>query len=164
MLTKSSQLMVLDPRQWKNFQSAIADFDFPTPEPVVEEATEEEVEESAEEAAEAVSRGVKQQLRKVEEAEELPLLKSEEAEDGLNEVEVEEEPEEELSFEQALAESEITFIDDDFSDRLQPKDDKGSKKRRKYHEVEYDPDLDVNIVRRRRKGDSEEDNWEEYLD
>ena len=64
-----------------------------------------------------------------------------------------------------MAESEITFLDDDFDDRFKPKDE--GKKKRTYRQVEYDPDLDVNIVRRRRKRDGEEwdeENWEDYLD
>jgi N utilization substance protein A len=142
------------PKTIEEFQNAIEAFDFPEPEPVAEEAIE------AEETAE-----LDVELTDVEAAEgkaELVPAALEEARDE-DAGEEEEEPEEELSFEQALADSEITFIDNDFEDGFAPKDDKGDKKRKKYHQVEYDPDLDVTIVRRRRKRDGEEwdeDNWE----
>jgi N utilization substance protein A len=150
----------------EEFQNTIEAFEFPEPEVVEEEPAVEETEEAAEPVAEEAAEVETEEA--IEEAE----MVEEEAEEAaepvaeLEEVE-EEEPieEEEISFEQALAESEITFLDDDFDDRFKPKDD--GKKKRKYTQVEYDPDLDVNIVRRRRKRDSDdwdEDNWEEYLD
>ena len=166
------------PKTIEEFEKAIAEFDFPEPEPVVEEVAEAEAEEPAAEAvAEADAEAVEAAAEQGDEAavtedeeitEEAELVPAGPEEAQVEDFEEdEEEPEEELSFEQALADSEITFLDDDFDDRFKPKDDKDGKKRKKYTQVEYDPDLDVNIVRRRRKRDSEdwdEDNWEEFLD
>ena len=151
----------------EEFQNAIEAFEFPEPEVAEEELVEEEVEEAAEPVAEEVKEvEAEEAIVEEDEVEEAAEPVAEEAaEVEVEEAVVEEEEEEELTFEQALAESEITFLDDDFDDRFKPKDD--GKKKRKYTQVEYDPDHDVNIVRRRRKRDSDdwdEDSWEEYLD
>ncbi len=164
------QVLAIDgvgPKTFEEFENAIAEFDFPEPEPVAEEAVEAEepavaaVEEDGEPVAEADDAEIEEGMEQAESvADEIVEAQAEDFEE-------EDEPEQELSFEQALADSEITFLDDDFDDRFKPKDDKDGKKRKKYTQVEYDPDLDVNIVRRRRKGDSDEmdeDNWKEFLD
>ena len=44
-------------------------------------------------------------------------------------------------------------------------EEKGKKpKKKSFNEVEYDPDLDMTIVRRRRKRDGTDDTWDDYLD
>jgi hypothetical protein len=169
----ADEILALDgvgPKTMEEIETAIEAFEFPEPEvEEVEEVVEAEAEEAPEaelEAGEAPADEAEAVEAAEAEAEPTPEVEAAaEVEEAVEEEE--EEEEEELTFEQALAESEITFIDDDFSDRIGQKDDKGGKKRKKYHQVEYDPDLDVNIVRRRRKRDSDEwdeDNWEDYLD
>jgi N utilization substance protein A len=146
------------PKTMEEIEKTVTEFVFPEPEPVAEPevpaetvATEAEVEAAAEGIAEV-------EVESVEEA----ALAEAAAEEDVEEPEFEDE----LSFEQALADSEITFIDDD-GELPESQQDKDAKKKRKYRAIEYDPDLDVNIVRKRRKGDGEEwdeDNWKDYLD
>ena len=163
----------MGPKAMESIQEALEGFDFPEPE-VVEPEAEAETEATAETEAEA-------EAAAEEETTEEPVAEAETAVEETAETEPEaeiaakaaepvaeaeeEEEEEEVSFEKAFAESEITFIDND-QDFFKPKDDKTSNKKKKYRQVEYDPDLDVNIVRRRRKRDEDdwEDNWEDYLD
>jgi N utilization substance protein A len=157
------------PKTMEAIEEALAEFELPElePEAVEEEEAAAEAVEAAEAEAEAVEEAPVVEDEPVAE-EEAVVEAAEEAQPEAEEAveELEEEEEEELSFEQVIADSEITFLDDDddFSDRFER--DKGSKKKRKYRQVEYDPDLDVNIVRRRRKRDSDdwEEDWEEYLD
>ncbi len=157
------------PKTMEEFETAIKEFEFPKPEVVVEEteALEEAAAEEDVEPAEAELEAAAEVEEEAEEVEE-PVAQAEAVaeEEQIEEAEeYEGEEEEELSFEQALADSEITFLDDDFDERFKPKDE--GKKKRKYRQVEYDPDLDVNIVRRRRKRDGEEwdeENWEDFLD
>ncbi len=159
----------MGPKAMETVQEALEAFEFPTPE-VEEEAPAAEVEEAAEVEAEAETEVEAETEIEAEAAEEPAAEAVEEVEavEEIEEPEKEEAPEEEVSFEQALAESEITFIDDDREFDFEKEDSSKSKdKKRKYVQVEYDPDLDVNIVRRRRKRNADEwdeDNWEEYLD
>ncbi len=157
----------LGPKTMENIQTALDEFELP--EPVVEEEEEAEVEADAVEKAEEVPAAVEEAAEEAEavmEAEPAELVEEDEAEAEEEEIEEEEEP---ISFEQALAESEITFIEDEEDkglERLEKDKEKGSKKK-KYRRVEYDPDLDVTIVKRRRKRDEDEwdeENWEDYLD
>ncbi len=159
----------LGPKTMENIQTALDEFELP--EPVVEEEEEAEVEADAVEKAEEVPAAVEEAAEEAEavmEAEPAELVEEDEAEAEAEEEEIEEE-EEPISFEQALAESEITFIEDEEDkglERLEKDKEKGSKKK-KYRRVEYDPDLDVTIVKRRRKRDEDEwdeENWEDYLD
>ena len=155
------------PKTMEEYEAAIEEFEFPEPEVVVEEA-EAPVEAAAEEETEPVELEAEAEVEEEAEEVEEPVAQAEAVaeEEEIEEAEEhEEEEEEELTFEQALADSEITFLDDDFDERFKPKEE--GKKKRKYRQVEYDPDLDVNIVRRRRKRDGEEwdeENWEDYLD
>jgi len=77
--------------------------------------------------------------------------------------EAEEESEEEVDFKTMIeAEKSIKFIEED-EDEIDLIDQSGKtdkKKKKPYRQVEYDPDLGVDIVRRRRKGD--EDDWESF--
>jgi N utilization substance protein A len=170
----------IGPKTMEAFRESIAAFEFPeieVVEPPVEETTEEaeaeveeesEVEEVVEEEevqeieAEDI---VEEQIEAVAEVEEEPEAVADvEVEVPAEEVEaVVEEPEPEgIPIKEAFKEKpSIVFVDDDESD--EPDDKKKKKKKKAFREVEYDPDLDVTIVRRRRKGDSEDD-WEEYLD
>ncbi|MBN2044279.1 MAG: transcription termination/antitermination protein NusA [Anaerolineales bacterium] len=173
LVMDSDQILSIEgvgPKAMEEVREAVEAFEFPEPEIVEEpeEAAEEmaaeavEAEEELEVEAEAATEAGAEELE-----EEVSEAAVEEIVEAVEDEEAEEELEEELSFEQALAESEITFIDDDFDDQLLQNDDKGSKKRRKYREVEYDPDLDVNIVRRhrKRKGDEwGEEDWDDFLD
>jgi N utilization substance protein A len=158
------------PKTMEDIRQALDEFELPEPEAapeaeaVVEAAAEEAAEteleaEAAEEAVEAEAEAAKQ-------PEEAEAVEAAAEPEPVKEKAKEEEEEEDLSFEKVIADSDITFLDDD-EDMIDKLDqDKGSKKKRKYRQVEYDPDLDVNIVRRRRKRDSEdwEENWEDYLD
>ena len=155
------------PKTMEEFETAIKEFEFPEPE-VIEE-TEATVEAAAEEAAEPAELEAAAEVEEEAEEVEEPVAQAEAIAEEVAAEETEEyeedQEEEEVSFEQALADSEITFLDDDFDDRFKPKEE--GKKKRKYRQVEYDPDRDVNIVRRRRKRDGEEwdeENWEEFLD
>jgi len=166
----------MGPKAMTTLQEAIDTFEFPEPK-VVEEpaaAAVEEPEAEAEELVEAaaeVEQAAEAETPAVEEVEAAAGVAADEAavEEGEEELEpapeFEEEEEEEVSFERAVAESDITFIEDD-EEFFRSEDRSKGKKKRKYTQVEYDPDLDVNIVRRRRKRDDEdwEENWEDFLD
>jgi len=157
----------LGPKTMEEIRKALDEFELPEPEeePVEEvEAVEEpEVEAEVEPVEEAQVEA--EALEPVVEAEVTEPVASEE--EALEAEEVEEEP---VSFEEVIASSEITFIEDEEEEedfqRFEKEREKGSKKK-KYRQVEYDPDRDVTIVRRRRKretGEWDEENWEDYLD
>jgi N utilization substance protein A len=151
----------LGPKTMEDIRKSLDEIEFPEPEeeePVVEAEAEAEAEEETE-----IPVAVEEVTEEIE-----PVMDVEEAEP----VEEVEEPvvEDPVMFEQAIAQSDITFIDDDEEEddlqRLDKDREKGTKKK-KYRQVEYDPDLDVTIVRRRRKRDSDDwddENWEEFLD
>ena len=151
----------LGPKTMEDIRKSLDEIEFPEPEeeePVVEAEAEAEADEEAE-----IPVAVEEVTEEIE-----PVMDVEEAEP----VEEVEEPvvEDPVMFEQAIAQSDITFIDDDEEEddlqRLDKDREKGTKKK-KYRQVEYDPDLDVTIVRRRRKRDSDDwddENWEEFLD
>jgi len=166
----SDVILALDgvgPKVMEDIQKALEGFEFPEPEPAPEAEAEPVVEETAAEAAieaEAAEEAA-EAVAETEEAAQPEVVEAAADKEPEPVMEAEEE-EEDLSFEKVIADSEITFLDDD-DDMIDSLDrDKGSKKKRKYRQVEYDPDLDVNIVRRRRKRDTEdwEENWEDYLD
>ena len=153
----------IGPKTLEEIQEALDAFEFPEPEvvePEVEETVEAETEaapqdeEEPEVAAEAESTA-EEAVKEVEaspEAEEPQAAVAQEVEE-----EEEEEEEEDIDFQAAIeTESEIAFIDDDDIKGFD-EDDKSKKDRKKrYRQVEYDPDLGVDIVRRRRKGDEED--------
>ncbi|MEJ2757648.1 MAG: hypothetical protein P8046_04110 [Anaerolineales bacterium] len=158
------------PKTMEDIRQALDEFELPEPEAapeaeaVVEAAAEEAAETELE--AEAAEEAVEAEAEAAEQPEEAEAVEAAAEPEPVKEKAKEEEEEEDLSFEKVIADSDITFLDDD-EDMIDKLDqDKGSKKKRKYRQVEYDPDLDVNIVRRRRKRDSEdwEENWEDYLD
>jgi len=157
----------LGPKTMEDIQDALAEFELPEPEeePVAE--PEAVVEAEAEAEAVTADEEAEPEVEAVVEAEQAKQAVEEAEEEPVVEEPVQEEP---VSFEQALASSDIAFIeeeeDDDELDLLEKEREKSSKKK-KYRQVEYDPDLDVTIVRRRRKRDTEEwdeENWEDYLD
>ena len=167
----------LGPKTMEDIHKALDEFEFPEPEEEVVVEAEAEAELPAEEAvepeaevqaeAEAEVEAVAEEAEPVLEAEAAEPVVEEEAEELEEEEEVEEEA---VTFEEAIASSEITFIEDDEEDeefqRFEKDREKGGKKK-KYRQVEYDPDRDVTIVRRRRKRETDEwdeENWEDYLD
>jgi N utilization substance protein A len=160
----------LGPKTMEEIQKALDEFEFPEPEEEVVVEAEAEVELPAEEAVEPEAEAEVEPEAEAEEAE--PVMEAEAAEPVVEEELEEEEAveEEAVTFEEVIAASEITFIEDEEEDdelqRFEKDREKGSKKK-KYRQVEYDPDLDVTIVRRRRKRETDEwdeENWEEYLD
>jgi len=168
MQIDSDSILAIDglgPKTMEDIQTALNEFELPEPEeePVVEAEAEVAAEAEAEEEVEAAAAAEEAQ----EEAE--PVLEAEQAAQAEEDVEEEVVEEEPVSFEKALASSEIAFIEEDEEedelDLLDKEREKGSKKK-KYRQVEYDPDLDVTIVRRRRKRETDEwdeENWEDYL-
>jgi N utilization substance protein A len=160
----------LGPKTMEEIHKAIDEFEFPEPEEEVVVEAEAEAELPAEEAIEPEAEAEVEPEAEAEEAE--PVMEAEAAEPVVEEELEEEEAveEEAVTFEEVIAASEITFIEDEEEDdelqRFEKDREKGSKKK-KYRQVEYDPDLDVTIVRRRRKRETDEwdeENWEEYLD
>jgi N utilization substance protein A len=161
----------IGPKMMEDIQAAIAAYDFPVveePEPVVEEIeAAEEVEAGAEvEVEEAVeAEAVVEEVETEAIAEAKAEAESEEVvEAEIVEAEAEEEPED---FEEAFAKFEEIFeiVDEDGDEDYDELDDgKKVKKKKQYRHVEYDPDLGVEIVRRRRKRDTDdwEEDWEEF--
>jgi N utilization substance protein A len=159
------------PKTMESIQEALDGFEFPEPEIVeVEEEAPAEVEEETADVVEVDAEAVEAELEAVPEAvaETVEEETAEEAEIEAEPVEVEEveEPEAPEEVEPVTRKTPaLTFIDDDPGvesfDKLD-QDKKKPSKRRKYREIEYDPDLDVTIVRKRRKrGDDE---WSEEDD
>lgn len=159
----------LGPKTMEDIRTSLSEFELPEPEeePAVEEEAEVVAEAEGEVEALAADEEAEEEAEPVLEAEQTVQAAEEAEEEPAEELVPEEEP---VSFEQALASSEITFIEDEEEeedlDLLEKDREKGSKKK-KYRQVEYDPDLDVTIVRRRRKRETDEwdeENWEDYLD
>jgi N utilization substance protein A len=154
------------PKTMEAIQEKLESFEFPEPE-VIEEVpaeAEEEVEVEAETEPEAeTEEAVEAEADAAAELEEKALEESEEVVESVSEEEVEPEGDE---FETALAlEPEETVSDED-EPALEElvTDEKKKSKKKVYRQVEYDPDLDVTIVKRLRKRDSEDydpETWEE---
>jgi len=132
------------PKALEAIKEAVEKFDMPAEEVVEEEVEETTVEETPEEVSED------------------------------EQAETTEEDESEVSFEEALdvheaeqAEKEETiFVEEDVTEEdpgglfADEKPKAQQKKKKKYREIEYDPDRDVTIVRKRRKGENEwGDEW-----
>jgi N utilization substance protein A len=155
------------PKAMEDIQAALDAFEFPEPEIV--EPTVEEVAEVP--AAEAEFETVEEQPQ-AEEVTEEPEATAEELSEAVVEEEaqpVEEEPvkeeePEEIDFESMIeADKSIKFIEDEEEDEMDMIDQSGKpdkKKKKRFRQVEYDPDLGVDIVRRRRKGDEED--WDTF--
>lgn len=157
------------PKMMEDIQAAIMAFDFPVvekPEPVVEEAeaveeveAEEAAEVEAEAAVEAEAEAEVEAEAPVEEVEAEAGAETEPAAAVEAEAAVEEAEEEPEDFEEAFAKFEEIFeiVEEEADEDLDELDeDKKTKKKKQYRHVEYDPDLDVEIVRRRRKRDADE--------
>jgi len=168
MALDSDAILAIDglgPKTMEDIVKALDEFELPEPEVEVEAEPEAELEVAA-----APETPVEAEVE-AEQAELVGEVEAAEPAAELEEVqEVEELESEPVTFEEAIAASEITFIEDEEEEddlqRFEKEREKGSKKK-KYRQVEYDPDRDVTIVRRRRKretGEWDEDNWEEYLD
>lgn len=168
MALDSDAILAIDglgPKTMEDIVKALDEFELPEPEVEVEAEPEAELE-----VAVAPETPVEAEVE-AEQAELVGEVEAAEPAAELEEVqEVEELEPEPVTFEEAIAASEITFIEDEEEEddlqRFEKEREKGSKKK-KYRQVEYDPDRDVTIVRRRRKretGEWDEDNWEEYLD
>lgn len=168
MALDSDAILAIDglgPKTMEDIVKALDEFELPEPEVEVEAEPEAELE-----VAVAPETPVEAEVE-AEQAELVGEVEAAEPAAELEEVqEVEELESEPVTFEEAIAASEITFIEDEEEEddlqRFEKEREKGSKKK-KYRQVEYDPDRDVTIVRRRRKretGEWDEDNWEEYLD
>ncbi|KAA3643062.1 MAG: transcription termination/antitermination protein NusA [Chloroflexi bacterium] len=175
----------IGPKAMEDIDAALEAFDFPEVE-VVEEPEPEVVEEEAvEEAAEAVEEEVaaEAEAEPVAEAAPAPTPKPQVKKPAPRKKK-DEKPEpqkpdmaaEDLSdIEKIFAQSERRILRGGrgkpkkegvvFADTPKPVDpeaDKKKGKKKKFNEVEYDPDADMTIVRRKRKGDEgwEEENWE----
>ncbi|HAY83599.1 MAG TPA: hypothetical protein DCY42_01375 [Chloroflexi bacterium] len=168
MALDSDAILAIDglgPKTMEDIVKALDEFELPEPEVEVEAEPEAELEVAA-----APETPVEAEVE-AEQAELVGEVEAAEPAAELEEVQEAEELEPEpVTFEEAIAASEITFIEDEEEEddlqRFEKEREKGSKKK-KYRQVEYDPDRDVTIVRRRRKretGEWDEDNWEEYLD
>jgi len=168
MALDSDAILAIDglgPKTMEDIVKALDEFELPEPEVEVEAEPEAELE-----VAVAPETPVEAEVE-AEQAELVGEVEAAEPAAELEEVQEAEELEPEpVTFEEAIAASEITFIEDEEEEddlqRFEKEREKGSKKK-KYRQVEYDPDRDVTIVRRRRKretGEWDEDNWEEYLD
>ncbi|MFP3852919.1 MAG: transcription termination factor NusA [Anaerolineales bacterium] len=154
----------------------------PEPEPAVEEmeavaeAPEAEVEPEpavaeaeavAEEAEAPVIEGEPEEMPVAAEADEVPAAEVEEVSEEVSEEE-EELDEIEETFEALAEEFETEFEEfEEFDEEGDEEDEDEEEKRRqnrKKRVVEYDPELDEMIVRRRRKPGREDDAWEKYGD
>jgi N utilization substance protein A len=180
----SNQILAINnvgPKTMEAINEAIEAYDFP--EPVVEEVIEEVVaeEQAAEEIAGETTEGtsdgtgdgpadstfVETEAGADVETEAGVDVETEavveEAEPGVAQPPVEEitdpaKPEKPAKKEKGK----IRFVESDEDKLAKLEDsDKTKGKKRKYRQVEYDPDLDVTIVRKRRKGD--EDEWDQDL-
>ena len=141
------------PKAMETIKEAIENFEMPA-----EEIEEEVAEESAETETDEPEDGAEELAEEDQEAE------------VVDESETEVEEKEDVSFEEALetheadeaSKKEKIFTEDKIKEDpsgLFPEDKKPQqKKKKKYRAIEYDPDHDVTIVRKRRKG---EDEWED---
>ncbi|MBT4004403.1 MAG: transcription termination/antitermination protein NusA [Chloroflexi bacterium] len=155
----------MGPKTLEEIDTAIEAFDFPVVEEVIEEVVEVDLAETAEETEIAEETEVAEEETTEAEAEPVGEEATQESVE-----EIQKESEEELvkptpKKKAAVPKAQqIKFVEgeDDIS-KLVPaaeKKKKGSKKA--FREIEYDPDKDITIVRRRRKGDAgwSEDDWE----
>jgi N utilization substance protein A len=156
------------PKAMENIQEALEAFEFPQVEEEPVEAGQEP------EAAETVQPADEAQLDKA--------AKVEEAEPEVGEVAEKPEVDKEAAPEKAPEETEHLSVEEVFAQTskkllkqtakstqaVEPKTDladdetKKKDKKKKYREIEYDPDLDVTIVKRRHKRN--EEGWEEDWD
>ena len=150
----------IGPKAMEDIHATIKGFEFPEPEPepeVVEEAPAEEIEAAAE-GEEADVSGVEE----VVDPEAIAEVGDEAVED-VKDAEVEEGTEP-ISIEgaiEAIPESIESEEDREALAKLEAEQKKKQSKKKAYRQVEYDPDLDVTVVKRRRKG--EEEDWDEFL-
>lgn len=173
----------LGPKSMEEIQEVLGEYDYPEPEPepepeVVEvedeavedlEAVAEEAEAEAEDEAEAPVEAVEVVKEEVAEADEEPEPVAEAA-DEVAEPEAVEEAEEAVDIEDEIEETFEELFEkfggkDEFvpvEDELFDEEEKKKDKKRKSRVVEYDPELDEMVVKRRRK--REYDEWEEYED
>jgi N utilization substance protein A len=158
------------PKAMEDIHAALEGFDFPVvekPEPeVAEEAPKAEAEMEVEaEAAEGEPVAEAETAEAEAQPEAVADVAVEEAQGSFEEAQADEEPEEELTFEEALAREEAALAEEE--EKLLKLAEESEKKKKedkkKYRQVEFDPDLGVEIVRRRRKGEEDED-WDKYLD
>lgn len=163
MALNSDVILSIDgigPKAIEQVVEALAEFTFPEPEPAPEPELEE-----VEAEAETVEADVEAEIET--EIEPGVSIEAEiEAETGESEI-VEEKPVQPtpaISIEEAFSKSKITFVNDSEEKSLFGDDKNKKTKKKSYNEVEYDPDLDLTIVRRRRKRDGEDDTWDDYLD
>jgi N utilization substance protein A len=134
------------PKAMETLKEAIENFEMPVEEVVVSETMEEEVEETdAEDSAEVSEEAVEE----VQEAESEGEKKEEEESFvealEMHEAEQDSKKEELFTEDSVVADPSGLFPDD----------------KKKYREIEYDPDQDVTIVRKLRKGEGDEwdDKW-----
>ena len=176
----------IGPKAMEDIEAALEAFDFPEVEVVEEPEPEPEVVEEveAEEAAEAVEEAKEDEVEPVAEAAPKPVTKPEVKKPAPRKKKAEKpEPQkpdmaaEDLSdIEKIFAQSERRILRGGrgkpktegvvFADTtpkpVDPEADKKKGKKKKFNEVEYDPEADITIVRRKRKGDEgwEDENWE----
>jgi len=160
------------PKTMEAINEKLENFEFPEPE-VIEEAppepeeaevVEEEIEAEAEKEPEAeLEEAVEAEADAAVEVEEEILEELKEVVEPVSEGEVE--PEGDI-FETELA----LELEDSADDEDEPAldelvaDKKKKEKKKTYRQIEYDPDLDVTIVKRRRKRDSEDWDKEDWED
>jgi N utilization substance protein A len=152
----------IGPKAMEDIQETIKGFEFPEPVVVEETPVEEEVEEVP--AAEGETPDVSEDEEAVDS--EAKTEVGDEAVEDVKDAEDEEETDPEtISMEEALEvvpESSERDEDREALAKLEADQKKKQSKKKAYRQIEYDPDHDVTIVKRHRKG--EEEDWEEFLD
>ncbi|MEK6221519.1 MAG: transcription termination factor NusA [Chloroflexota bacterium] len=163
----SDQILAINnvgPKTMEAINESIEAYEFP--EPVVEEVIEEVVEELASEELLAEEGAEETIIDETETATETSVeseavvesAEPEVAQPPLEEIPAPDKPEKPTKKEKGK----LRFVESDEDKLAKLEDsDKTKGKKRKYRQVEYDPDLDVTIVRKRRKGD--EDEWDQDL-
>jgi N utilization substance protein A len=160
----------IGPKAMEEIQETLNNYEFPEP-AVVEEAAEEIPEEAQEEEEEGEGAEKESEVSATAEAEEAESEEKEEAPkaeaEAMDEIETPEDTAEkeaaepEPEFMEMIEKLEIESASPDEEDGLEKLEEDQKKKRTKkkaFRQVEYDPDHDVTIVKRRRKRD--EDDWE----
>lgn len=156
------------PKSVQEMRQAFDEHEFIEPEPEVEEEIEEPVSE-----LEAVVEEAIVEAEEAPEEEPVPVdevVDVEEAEAKEEEAEAEEEESLEETFEAIAEELESEFEEyEDFEEEeeeaLTPEEEEEKKRqKRRKRVVEYDPELDEMIVKRRRKPSRRDDEWEKYGD
>jgi N utilization substance protein A len=152
----------IGPKAMEEIQETLENYEFPEP-VVVEEVPEEVQEEEAEEAeAEVAAEAEEAEAPETEEAPEVEGEVLDETE-TLEEAAVEEAAEPEVEVLETAAEFDTDGTspdeDDEALDKLVKDQKKKQTKKKAFRQVEYDPDRDVTIVKRRRK--READDWSE---